>query len=32
VYIANWDFYEWNNKGGQRTVRVSRPGYAGLVK
>jgi len=25
LYLATWDFYEWNNNSGQRTVKVSRP-------
>ena len=26
LFLATWDFYEWNNNYGQRTVKVSRPG------
>ncbi|MFT3785632.1 MAG: pilus assembly protein TadG-related protein [Tepidisphaeraceae bacterium] len=32
LYLATWDFYEWNNNAGERTVRVYRPGSVSLVK
>lgn len=25
LYLATWDFYEWNNNAGSRVVRVNRP-------
>ncbi len=32
LYLATWDFYEWNNNGGERLVRIERPGKVYLVK
>jgi len=32
LYLATWDFYEWNNNAGSRTVRITRPGRVILVK
>lgn len=32
LYLATWDFYEWNNNAGYRTVRISRPGSVVTVK
>ena len=32
LYLATWDFYEWNNNSGQRTVLVSRPSKIITVK
>jgi hypothetical protein len=32
LYLATWDFYEWNNNAGTRTIRVTRPGSVALVK
>ena len=32
LYLATWDFYEWNNNSGYRIVRVSRPGSIVTVK
>jgi hypothetical protein len=32
LVLATWDFYEWNNNAGVRTVRVSRPSQVTLVK
>jgi hypothetical protein len=32
LYLATWDFYEWNNNSGQRTVKVSRPEQVILVQ
>lgn len=26
LYLAAWDFYEWNNNAGNRNVRITRPG------
>jgi hypothetical protein len=25
LYLATWDFYEWNNNSGQRNIQVKRP-------
>lgn len=32
LYLATWDFYEWNNNAGDRTVKVERPQQIILVK
>ncbi|HWP40410.1 MAG TPA: TadG family pilus assembly protein [Tepidisphaeraceae bacterium] len=32
LYLATWDFYEWNNNSGQRRVRVERPMQIFTVK
>jgi hypothetical protein len=32
LYLASWDFYEWNNNAGYRNVRISRPGRLVTVK
>jgi Flp pilus assembly protein TadG len=32
LYLATWDFYEWNNNAGSRNVKVYRPGKVRLVK
>jgi len=32
LYLATWDFYEWNNNAGQRNVKVARPASVTLVK
>lgn len=32
LYLATWDFYEWNNNSGTRTVKVKRPQQIILVK
>lgn len=32
LYVATWDFYEWNNNHGYRTVKVSRPQQIITVK
>jgi Flp pilus assembly protein TadG len=32
LYLATWDFYEWNNNDGDRVVRVIRPGKTMLVE
>lgn len=32
LVLANWDFYEWNNNDGERTVEITRPGKVVLVK
>jgi Flp pilus assembly protein TadG len=32
LFLATWDFYEWNNNAGTRTVKVSRPDRVVLVK
>lgn len=32
LFLATWDFYEWNNNSGYRIVRVSRPGSVVTVK
>lgn len=32
LFLATWDFYEWNNNSGYRIVKVKRPGSVVLVK
>lgn len=32
LFLATWDFYEWNNNAGTRTVKVSRPDQIVMVK
>src|SRR5581483_9639595 len=32
LYIVNWDFYEWNNNYGFRTVQVTQPKYISTVQ
>lgn len=32
LFLASWDFYEWNNNAGYRNVRISRPGNIITVK
>jgi hypothetical protein len=32
LYLATWDFYEWNNNSGQRNVRITRPDKFVMVK
>lgn len=32
LFLATWDFYEWNNNSGYRIVKVKRPGTVVLVK
>lgn len=32
LYLATWDFFEWNNNSGQRTVKVYRPDKIITVK
>lgn len=32
LFLATWDFYEWNNNSGNRTVKVNRSGSVTLVK
>jgi hypothetical protein len=32
LFLATWDFYEWNNNAGYRIVKVKRPGRVVLVK
>lgn len=32
LFLATWDFYEWNNNSGYRIVKVKRPGRVVLVK
>ena len=32
LFLATWDFYEWNNNAGARNVKVYRPGSTRLVK
>lgn len=32
LYLASWDFFEWNNNAGYRNVRISRPGRIVTVK
>jgi Flp pilus assembly protein TadG len=32
LFLATWDFYEWNNNAGQRNIRVARPATVQLVK
>lgn len=32
LFLATWDFYEWNNNSGTRTVKVNRPEQVVTVK
>jgi hypothetical protein len=32
LFLATWDFYEWNNNAGQRNIKISRPGQIITVK
>ncbi len=32
LFLATWDFFEWNNNSGQRNVRVNRPDKLLIVK
>jgi hypothetical protein len=32
LYLATWDFYEWNNNAGQRLVQINGSGYVEIVK
>ena len=32
LFLATWDFYEWNNNSGTRTVKVERPNQIVVVK
>lgn len=32
LYLATWDFFEWNNNAGSRNVKVYRPAQVVLVK
>lgn len=32
LYLATWDYYEWNNNSGYRVVRISRPGSVVTVR
>ena len=32
LFLAGWDFYEWNNNAGDRTVKISRPSKIMTVK
>ena len=32
LYLATWDFFEWNNNAGYRNIRVKRPSQIILVK
>lgn len=32
LYLATWDFYEWNNNDGERIVKVIRPGSVVTVE
>ena len=32
LYLATWDFYEWNNNAGSRTIKISRPSRVVTVK
>jgi hypothetical protein len=32
LYLATWDFYEWNNNAGERLVQISGSGYVEIVK
>jgi hypothetical protein len=32
LYLASWDFYEWNNNSGYRIVKITRPGMVAVVK
>ena len=32
LYLATWDFYEWNNNAGSRNIQVKRPSRIITVK
>ena len=32
LYLATWDFYEWNNNAGDRVIEIKRPQKVELVK
>lgn len=32
LFLATWDFFEWNNNSGQRNVRITRPDKLLIVK
>ena len=32
LYLATWDFFEWNNNAGTRNVQVNRPERIIMVK
>ena len=32
LYLATWDFYEWNNNAGNRVIKITRPATIRLVK
>lgn len=32
MFLATWDFYEWNNNAGSRVVKIQRPGRIVTVK
>jgi hypothetical protein len=32
LFLATWDFYEWNNNAGSRVVKIQRPGRIVTVK
>lgn len=32
LYLATWDFYEWNNNYGYRNIRINRPGQVMIVQ
>lgn len=32
LYLATWDFYEWNNNAGNRVIKITRPSNIRLVK
>jgi hypothetical protein len=32
LYLATWDFYEWNNNAGNRNIKISVPGQIVTVK
>jgi Flp pilus assembly protein TadG len=32
LFLATWDFYEWNNNSGLRTVKITRPDQIIMVK
>ncbi|MBC8105425.1 MAG: hypothetical protein H7Z14_02450 [Anaerolineae bacterium] len=32
LYLATWDFYEWNNNSGQRNIQVKKPQHIITVK
>lgn len=32
LFLATWDFYEWNNNSGYRTVKINRPGRVVTVE